>query len=266
MTTPMHQTPRPSTNLNSELEALLKTTRLCQAPRSITELTTTMELGRAFHDIFKSYRALYEKAGIRGDIRLYNLRYWRRDGSTRGALLDLDDLDEKPRPFPMSAREQRPYMAYMALELLDRIDAGRPLPVHHDIYRIDLESLFYIVLAVSCHYCNGKQIKTEEWPFLRTADLRMEKSNFLFRGVIPAPTPNFPGFKGLNQSLRALFREGFIAQADAREEGPGMSNFDRKTLGGVVTFDTFEAILDRHLALWTGVPLSDNSRQEHLEP
>ncbi|KAJ6510980.1 hypothetical protein C8R45DRAFT_921674 [Mycena sanguinolenta] len=221
-----------------------------------------MELGEAFRDIFQDYRALYEKTGICGDIRLYNLRYWKKQGKTRDVLLDVDDLDEKPRPFPISAREQRPRMTYMPLELLDRLYAGRP-PIH--FYRFDLESLFYIMLAVSGHYCNGKKVNTEQWLLLSLAELRTEKSNFLFRGIIPTPTSNFPGFKELNQSLRALFREGFIAQADAREKGVDRSNFEHQTLGGVVTFDAFEAILDKHLALWTGVPLSNNAQQHFSE-
>ncbi|KAF7340698.1 Other 1 protein kinase [Mycena sanguinolenta] len=218
----------------------------------ITELTTAAELGEAFRGIFRCYRWLYEKAHIvHRDISLSNLMFRTVNGKIYGVLNDFDlsvDMNAEPR-FP-SDSEQRPgTLPYMALELL----APRPPPPRH-FYRFDLESLFYAMLIASCHYHDGKKIEDrpfEEWQHLAPTALCYRKNSFLNLGPVPAPTSNFANFDDLNWDLRAMFREGFHAQAKddyMRRQFAHKSNFDQETFGGLVTFDTFEQILDQHLA------------------
>ncbi|KAF7340699.1 Protein kinase [Mycena sanguinolenta] len=231
------------------------TATIHEAPCLITELTTAAEFGDAFRDVFQSCRGLYENSGlVHGDIRLQNLKYWKQNGKTRGVLVDLDEMDEKPRKRLKPAQETRPYMS---LELLH---PNSPLPPVH-YYRFDLESLFYAMLFVSCHYHEGKEIAEPERPFeqwlhwrhLGLTELYRRKSMFLSFAVVPVPTSNFAGFVELFHYLRKLFRDGYLAQADVRTlECAGVkSTFDPETLGGRVTFDTFQKILDEHLPSFT---------------
>ncbi|KAF7340697.1 Protein kinase [Mycena sanguinolenta] len=230
---------------------------LQQSLRPITELTTAMELGQVFRDIFQHYRALYEKAGlIHGDIRLNNLRYCKKDRKNRGILIDLDEND-KTRPIFTQKTG-----SYMALDLL----APRLRPPCH-FYRFDLESLFYVMLAVSCHYHNGKKVAhppLETWQHLST-QLYLEKYFFMHKGPVPIPTPNFGKFMALNVELHAMFADGYDAQSKdirMRFRPTYESAFDPETLGGHLTFDAFQRILDKHLPLLTFLVVSKYPSQQ----
>ncbi|KAF7340707.1 Other 1 kinase [Mycena sanguinolenta] len=214
------------------------TTTIHQPPRLITELSTAVELGEAFRDIFQSYRALHEKSGVtHGDIGIHNLRYRKKDGQTRGVLVDLDEMENPKRLNPAT----RPYMAR------DLLYPGPP-PLH--LYRFDLESLLYTMVIVLCSYENGQEIENppfETWEELETDALLTEKIIF-FGGPVPMPTVNFIDIYGVNRALSKLFRDGCHARIDATLFDNSLDpTFDNDTLGGHVTFDTFERILDEHL-------------------
>ncbi|KAF7340706.1 Protein kinase [Mycena sanguinolenta] len=177
----------------------------------ITELVAAAELGHAFRDIFECYRDLYEKAGVvHGDISVNNLMYRKINGKISGVLADLDGMDKRPCP------TRGTHLPYMALELL-----APPPPPH--FYRHDLESLFYVILIVSCHYHEGKKTEDrplETWQHLAPEELYDQKSSFFLHGPVPTPTPNFDKLKLLNEDLHTMFANGFIAQAnDKKSEG-----------------------------------------------
>ncbi|KAF8146385.1 hypothetical protein K438DRAFT_1628156 [Mycena galopus ATCC 62051] len=230
---------------NHELEALRIVVQEELCP--ITELTTAEELGEAVHGIFKCYRWLYERPRImHRDISVDNLMFRRIDGKIFGVLNDFDlsvVLSDSP-----STSEQRTGTApYMALDLLM---PGLPPP---HLYRFDLESLFYVMVVVSCSYEDGAEIENppfDEWEHLGTAKLWDQKTIF-FCNLVPPPTPGFVGFNNLNQSLAMLFVNGFRARRSHELRaslGRGLAtDFDDRTLGGHVTFDTFERILEENL-------------------
>ncbi|KAF7326535.1 Other 1 protein kinase [Mycena venus] len=227
--------------------------------RPITELTTAAKLSEAFHGIFKctpafwisdfffliliptGYRWLHEKAGIvHRDISRNNLMYREIDGKVYGVLNDFDlsvFRDKEPRSTSKQRTGTEPYMA------MDLLVIGPPPP---HLYRFDLESLFYVIAYVVCQYHEGKKIDNppfEVWDYLPTTGLRAKKTQFL-ADPIPNPTSNFLSFNNLNIALRRMFRTGYNARADAKEED---LPFDDTTLGGNINFDKFEAILETNL-------------------
>ncbi|KAF8180345.1 hypothetical protein K438DRAFT_2021435 [Mycena galopus ATCC 62051] len=195
----------------------------------ITDLSTAAELGEAFRGIFRCYRWLYEHPRIMHcDISLNNLiRLEPR------LLVDIETTHRNP-----------------ALYGTGPSYAWSPSP---HLYRFDLESLFYVMVVISCSYEDGEEIENppfDEWEHLGSAKLWNQKSLF-FCNLVPPPTPGFVGFNNLNQSLAMLFVNGFRARRShelraSLGRGPA-TGFDHVTLGGHVTFDTFERTLEEHL-------------------
>ncbi|KAJ6510990.1 hypothetical protein C8R45DRAFT_921684 [Mycena sanguinolenta] len=236
-------------------------TTVHRTPCFITELTTAVELGNAFRDIFQSALSLrvipsFAQNLIRpqpAERRTKSLASYMATSERRkncGVLLDLDEIDDKSLN-RLKAKETLPYMALELLELVHH--ASSP---YVPCYRLDLESLLYAMVFVSCQYHEGKEIARPKGPFeqwlhwdLACTEFYRRKSTSLSFAVVPAPTSNFTGFMELFHYLRKLFRDGYLAQADVRTlECAGVkSPFDPETLGGRVTFDTFQKILDEHL-------------------
>ena len=133
------------------------------------------------------------------------------------------------------------------------IDLLAPLPPKR-MYRHDLESLFYIIFFAS-RYREGKEIANLSllgWSDYGMRDLLRVKGSFL-SGLALQPTNSSPTIKLWAGSFRGLFRYGFIArnkhlEASSRAVLANSSTqpvvFDDETLGGIVNFDKFSAILD----------------------
>ncbi|KAJ7067160.1 hypothetical protein C8F01DRAFT_660788 [Mycena amicta] len=213
----------------------------------ITELTTAADLQEAFRGIFKCYRWLYEKAGImHRDISLNTLLYRRINGQVHGVLndFDLSVFQDDAHLSTLHLRTgTKPYMA------LDPLVLGPPSP---HLYRFDLESLFYVFVHIVCQYHDGKKNDKppfDAWDHLSTRALGDKKWRFIMSPTNVSPTPKFLTFQLLILRLY-MFRKGINARVDAALEdrerrllGLPLTEFDKATLGGHITFEKFEEIL-----------------------
>ncbi|KAK7028550.1 hypothetical protein R3P38DRAFT_3354332 [Favolaschia claudopus] len=104
------------------------------------------------------------------------------------------------------------------------------------------------LLLVSCHYEDGAHIPTHRQPFkdwyeLSNSNLPGYKMFFFTGGTtLWAPTSQFHDLQRLVLSLRRMFRDGIMARDDfdiSQRKDP-TSGFDLATLGGHITFDSFE--------------------------
>ncbi|KAK7028556.1 other 1 protein kinase [Favolaschia claudopus] len=220
---------------------------------SIAELTTAGELGEAFLGLFNCYRWLYERCRImHRNINFNNLMYRRIDDRVYGVLagFDLAVILNEPsyKPHPENT------LAFVACDL---VEPSPLFPVDQYLYRFDLESLLYALVLVTCHYEHGMLIPPEKQPFKcwhqvgsTDRDMFLEKIHFLTGGLGRwKPTPQFSSLFWLVAHLRELFKHGISARDKFRyrkEVETGVvsdDGFDGDTLGGHVTFDTFEAVL-----------------------
>ncbi|KAK7028561.1 other 1 protein kinase [Favolaschia claudopus] len=214
----------------------------------ITELTTAQGLGNAFVGIFKCYRWLHEAAGIiHRDIKLTALMYRKlSSGETHGVLngFNLAVPTHGHSLHPCHRLETPPPL--LAFDLLSSA------PPTEYLYRHDLETLFYALLLISCHYEDGAQIAPHRQPFKDWHELnpvfRADKVNFFFEGVNEwAPTSQFRDLRRPILSLRRMFRDGIMARDDFCDLENPTSTFDLTTLGGHITFDSFEDALNTYL-------------------
>lgn len=115
---------------------------------------------------------------------------------------------------------------YMAHELLEDSDAPH-------LYRHDLESLFYIILAVAARYEiqapeegreGGMRMRDGELPYQMWFDRRSWKilarfkRPFLFSGGDLRLSPAFEDFEDWLEDFRYAFGEGFRSKVDHRRE------------------------------------------------
>ncbi|KAK7028557.1 other 1 protein kinase [Favolaschia claudopus] len=212
----------------------------------ITELTTADGLVDAFLGIFKSYRWLYEAAGImHRDIRLTTLTYRKLSSGETHGVLDGFNLAVLVHEHSLHHRLETP----PPLLAFDLLSAAPPTEY---LYRHDLETLFYALLLISCHYEDGAQIAPDRQPFTDWHELnpvlRADKVNFFFEGVNEwAPTAQFQNLRRPILYLRRMFRDGIIARDDCCDLEETISTFDLTTLGGHITFDSFENSLNTYL-------------------
>lgn len=200
------------------------------------------------HSLFPGYRWLHEHSKIlHRDISLNNLML-RKEGGNVYAVLNNLDLAVNVDAQGQSSKHRTGTKPFMAIDLL----GGDPT-VH--LYRHDLESLFYVLVWIITRYHNGKEITNpplQDWAGSDHRDLLKTKALFLLEGS-PEPTDNFKSFRGHVSDMRTMFQGGHSARRKAIEDskykaesqgGPGTSHFAYDTLGGSVTFDTFQRILD----------------------
>ncbi|KAK7007371.1 other 1 protein kinase [Favolaschia claudopus] len=213
----------------------------------ITELTTAEGLGDAFFGVFKCYRWLYEAAGImHRDIKLTTLMYHKLSFGEIYGVLDGFNLAVLTHAHLLHHRLETP-PPLLAFDLLESA-----LPAEY-LYRYDLETLFFALLLIACHYEDGEQIAPPRQPFkdwhnLSNLNLLRYKIAFFTRGTrLWAPTSQFRDLRRLILSLRRMFRDGIMAQADFDDLEDPTAAFDFVTLGGHITFDTFENVLNTHL-------------------
>ncbi|KAJ6561527.1 hypothetical protein DFH09DRAFT_1279280 [Mycena vulgaris] len=208
------------------------------------ELKAPKDYAEALQGIFKCYRWLYEIPRImHRDISLNNLMVRMKDGRIYGVLDDFDLLLILDTPSPSTSKQRTGTRPYMALDLL----VPGPPPPH--ISRFDLESLFYVVLFLTCHSHEGS---LEQWKHIGTEALYKKKVTFFYQKC-PPPTPGFLPLHRWTQRLHTMFADGYAARSafvrheDIRGSGPEsepVPTFDNDTLGGHVSFDKFQAILE----------------------
>ena len=135
------------------------------------------------------------------------------------------------------------------------IDLLQPdLPVH--MYRHDLESMFHILIWITSHFHNRGEITVpplQEWADNVGVTLTEKKSFFVMMSEPPSLTPQFNSFGRWVVSMQTIFRDGFssrtkyLAELSVAGLESSSSYFEDETLGGFVTFDKFQAILDTKL-------------------
>jgi hypothetical protein len=196
------------------------------------------------------YRWLYEYAGIiHRDISLDNLMLRKVDDKVYGVLNDMD-LAVIVGVESASSKQRTGTKPFMAIDLLQL----EP-PVH--MYRHDLESMFYVLVWITSRFHDGKEIvdaPLQEWADEGGVALVSEKYRFIMSEP-PQPTPAFNPLGCWVVSLQTMIRDGFSAKAKYRSElaiavrskAAYPSTFKDETLGGFVTFDKFQAILDAKL-------------------
>jgi hypothetical protein len=152
-----------------------------------------------------------------------------QDGKIFGVLNDFDLAVQVDAQDPSSKQRTgtKPFMA------IDRIVKEPP----RHMYRHDLESFYYVIIWLTSRYENGHEIKNpplDEWALADGVGLEKLKKSFFF-DLVPNPTPTFHPLKKWTRRLHSLFGSGFIKSANWDS-----GHFDNETLGGVVTFETFE--------------------------
>ena len=170
----------------------------------------------------------------------------KEDDKVYGVLNDLDlavDADVKSA----SSKQRTGTKPFMAIDLL------RPDPPVH-MYRHDLESMFYVVVWITSRFHNGDEIldpPLQEWADNGGLAL-LEKKNLFIMFVPPQRTAQFESFGRWVVSMQKMMRDGFSARTEyfsevGLAESPNLPPFEHETLGGFVTFDKFQAILNTKL-------------------
>jgi hypothetical protein len=166
-----------------------------------------------------------------------------------GVLNDLDlavDADVQSA----SSKQRTGTKPFIAIDLL------QPDPPVH-VYRHDLESMFYVLVWITSRFHGGEEIADaplREWEDQGGATLVDKKHSFILSEP-PLPTLEFDLLGRWVASMQKMMRNGFSARMEYRSEFAiavrsktmHPPTFDNETLGGFVTFDIFQAILDAKL-------------------
>ena len=178
----------------------------------------------------------------------------KEDGNVYAVLNDLD-LAVDANVQSQSSKHRTGTKPFMAIDLL----SGEPTA---HLYRHDLESLFYVLVWITSRFNNGEEIQNpplQEWTEGKDKALMHLKDSFLLKPSLIPPTKRFASFGLHVNRLHMMFRQGHVARSNARDNalafvGFNMGSpetFDDVTLGGWVTFDTFQSILDTDLPICT---------------
>jgi serine/threonine protein kinase len=194
------------------------------------------------YSMVPGYRYLYEVPKIlHRDISLNNLMLRKEGGKVYAVLNDFDravNADVQGQ----SSNQRTGTKPFMAIDLLT------PLPPVY-MYRHDLESLFYVLVWITSRFHDGVEI--EEPPLGHWEDrdeiVRAFKLSFLMQVESYKPTNQFKSFRDLIECMCGMFEEGHGARRRARKDPAFARNFTMDTLGGFVTFETFQSVLDANL-------------------
>ncbi|KAF5374403.1 hypothetical protein D9757_007828 [Collybiopsis confluens] len=171
--------------------------------------------------------------------------YLRHSDNVYGVLIDFDlasflmDMDKSP-----ASKFRTGTKPYMSFDLLTsryaKTDKGHP-------YRYDLESLFYIVLILSCHYTGPNTLTSRlhfsEWFDRADQDVANKKLLFLQDTEEPPVQEFFSGFSDWIRSIRLMLGMGYnnrLFLGMSEKSWPSlpseMATYDFETLGGNITY------------------------------
>ncbi|KAJ7086597.1 hypothetical protein C8R43DRAFT_311051 [Mycena crocata] len=248
-----HRDKSPQSRLLAYLGADLYESRILRISiqevlQPIVELTTPTTVVKAFRDIFNAYRWLYEQLKIMyRDVSLANLMFRiGKEGTVLGVLNDFDlAVYVEASGLQSTSRHRMGTRPFMARDLLQ---PATDTPQY--VYRYDLESIYYCILLLTSSYDGGKKIPKsplDQWFQASPSELL----NFKSCPIPPLPTKTFYSVRLWTVGLCDMFAKGDGARGEHRradivaelmkEEEP--APFDDETLGGVVTFEKFAAIL-----------------------
>ncbi|KAF5353167.1 hypothetical protein D9757_012647 [Collybiopsis confluens] len=212
---------------------------------SLNKLKSAEEAAQVFYDILHIHHWLYEDAKIfHRDLSMGNIMFRRQNGKVYGVLNDFDlssSLPLKGQPSSNWRTGTRPYMAY---DLLNPkwYDADRG-----PLYRHDLESLFFIMVILSCHYGSPSQpLAFKKRPFNAwfSADdftVSKEKLHFLTENG-PLPIQEyFESFRTWLEPIRDCFGVGYALRSALRSRESNAE--EQETLLGNVTYAKMDEIM-----------------------
>ncbi|KAK7442970.1 hypothetical protein VKT23_015914 [Stygiomarasmius scandens] len=137
----------------------------------ITDLTDPEEIAQVFFDILQIHRWLVDHGKIlHRDISLTNIMFRRISGNVYGVLNDFDLASSLPVQPGTTSLRRTGTLPYMSIELLNKTCTEGP------VYHHDLESLFYVLAVLCCHYDKGSR-------GLQKVDLKKRRFHSWFSGV-----------------------------------------------------------------------------------
>ena len=181
----------------------------------------------------------------------------RKKGDNVYAVLNDLDLSVDVDVQSPSSKHRTGTKPFMAIDLLSAESA-----VH--LYRHDLESLFYVLVWITSRFDEGVEIPNppfQKWAEGRLQEVKNLKIAFLKEPFL-SPTKRFISLGRHISSMRAMFNWERLwremkqevktrvledSMYDSGHGEPELSHFDDDTLGGSVTFDKFEKILNADL-------------------
>ncbi|KAF5367656.1 hypothetical protein D9757_010969 [Collybiopsis confluens] len=211
---------------------------------SLDELKTPEEAAQVFYDILQVHCWLYTEAKIlHRDLSMGNITFRRVGGKVYGVLNDLDlssFLPLRDEPSSQWRTGTKPYMAY---DLLTKDWREGPL------YRHDLESLFYIMLILCCHYDSpDKALPFKDWPYHKwftsgDATVATDKGVFLVWNQSAFPLQShFERFRKWLDDIYRCFSVGYM-QRQLRRRGDPLKDAEQQTLLGNVTYEKMNEIM-----------------------
>ncbi|KAJ3848372.1 hypothetical protein EV368DRAFT_68332 [Lentinula lateritia] len=236
----------------------------------LSELEDPRDFAQVFYDVLQIHQWLYECGGIlHRDLSSGNIMFRRKDGKIYGVLNDFDlssrvedvdngDIRIGTRPF-------------MSLDLLNSYWEGGHL------YRHDLESLFYIILCLTCRFEAPGVPAPEpraysEWFSGSDRDIFGNKNMFLTSPFLLAQDlpiqPYFADFEPWLNLMHLFVADGYHARPRPdidmsaypalKKHLPSKTSFDWHTLDGNVTYSVLRQIMSsfRREPLdtrWTGL-------------
>jgi hypothetical protein len=193
------------------------------------------------------YRWLYETPRIlHRDISLRNLMFRKKNGAAYGVLNDFDLSVYRDHKSLATSKQRTGTTPFMAMDLLEDVPPSA-FPSPHR-YRHDLESFFYVVTWIVCGYHEGKEVQTHPFRTWQTANeltVKLLKNQFVTTPISVDPTEHYVPLRKWVLEMRKRLSSGLNAQVQATSDSP--DSFDKETLGGYVSFTTFEAILETPL-------------------
>ncbi|PBK91838.1 hypothetical protein ARMGADRAFT_1166036 [Armillaria gallica] len=203
-------------------DLLVTVNRRCQGLHKVKDLK---EFKHVFIDIVeRHHRAFTQGKVLHRDISEGNAMFYRdEEGAAVGLLGDFDNTSKVQIPF-------------MALDILT--SAGPPIP---HFYRHDLESFFPTLAG-----WNAKYSYEFESAMGKTSLFWLHQA--VAKSILEIFQPPFDPMKDeWVRPLRAL--KGFRLAEDA-EDSKRQADFDGKTLGGVVMFESFMEALGQKPRDW----------------
>ncbi|KIK61461.1 hypothetical protein GYMLUDRAFT_243636 [Collybiopsis luxurians FD-317 M1] len=210
----------------------------------LSELRNARELAQVLYDILQIHRWLCDKPRIlHRDLSISSIMFRRssdKEQSIYGVLNDFDlssRLGQMDQPSSNHCTGTKPFMAF------DLLDADWP---KGHMYRHDVESVFYILLILCCHYNNLKHsLLSDKRPYLdwftsRDVAVSSQKSRlFLSRSTLHVQ----PYFADFTEWLTKIIRQ-FNLGCKNRPWDPNDTsvNWDWETLSGCITYENMKEI------------------------
>ncbi|THV01031.1 hypothetical protein K435DRAFT_836993 [Dendrothele bispora CBS 962.96] len=210
----------------------------------LTDLRVEAQYAQVFCDVLQAHRWLYDHARIlHRDISMHNIMFRKVGDEIFGVLNDLDlssPLTNRPSATSKHRTGTRPFIAHQLQHPTKKVTP---------LYRHDLESLFYVMLCLTCRYTlDGREIRSPPYEDWYTAPDHIVSG--LKRNIVTDPDPldppvtsGFSGFKQILVDIKQLLLKAFGVEILAAEIFADPEQFDRETAGGRFTYEEFLKIL-----------------------